>query len=64
MDMLPGAIRVILDWFIMLLGTLFTFMEKKEETDVKEEEKKEEEVKEEEKKEEEKKESEEPTESQ
>lgn len=37
MDMLPGAIRVILDWFIMLLGTLFTFMEKKEETDTTEE---------------------------
>lgn len=31
MDMLPGAIRVLLDWLIMLLGTVFTFFEKKEE---------------------------------
>ena len=33
MDMLPGAFRVILDWFIMLLGTLFTFLEKKEDAE-------------------------------
>lgn len=31
MEMLPGFVRVILDWLIMLMGTLFTFMEKKEE---------------------------------
>ncbi len=31
MDMLPGFVRVILDWFIMLMGTVFTFFEKKEE---------------------------------
>ena len=31
MDMLPGAIRVLVDWIIMLLGTVFTFFEKKEE---------------------------------
>ena len=31
MDMLPGFARVIVDWIIMLMGTLFTFLEKKEE---------------------------------
>lgn len=31
MDMLPGAVRVLIDWFIMLLGTIFTFFEKKDE---------------------------------
>lgn len=31
MEMLPGFVRVILDWLIMVMGTLFTFMEKKEE---------------------------------
>ena len=33
MDGLPGPFRVLLDWFIMLLGTIFTFFEKKEEED-------------------------------
>lgn len=32
MDMLPGAIRVLVDWLIMIMGTIFTFFEKKEET--------------------------------
>lgn len=32
MDMLPGALRVLIDWLIMIMGTLFTFLEKKEET--------------------------------
>lgn len=31
MEMLPGFVRVIIDWLIMVIGTLFTFMEKKEE---------------------------------
>ena len=31
MEMLPGFLRVILDRLIMVMGTLFTFMEKKEE---------------------------------
>lgn len=31
MEMLPGFVRVILDWLIMVMSTLFTFMEKKEE---------------------------------
>lgn len=31
MDMLPGPIRVLVDWIIMIMGTLFTFLEKKEE---------------------------------
>ncbi len=31
MDMLPGAIRVLVDWLIMIMGTIFTFFEKKEE---------------------------------
>jgi len=31
MEMLPGFVRVIIDWLIMVMGTLFTFMEKKEE---------------------------------
>ncbi len=31
MDFLPGPIRVIFDWLIMILGTIFTFLEKKEE---------------------------------
>ena len=38
MDMLPGVFRVILDWLIMVMGTLFTFLEKKEDTDVQENE--------------------------
>ena len=37
MDMLPGAVRVLIDWLIMLLGTIFTFFEKKEETETTEE---------------------------
>lgn len=32
MDMLPGAIRVLVDWIIMLIGTVWTFFDKKEET--------------------------------
>ena len=32
MDMLPATLRVIVDWIIMILGTVFTFMEKKEDT--------------------------------
>ncbi len=31
MDMLPGPIRVILDWLIMIMGTIFTFLAKKDE---------------------------------
>lgn len=31
MDSLPGPIRVLIDWLIMILGTIFTFFEKKEE---------------------------------
>ncbi len=31
MDMLPGAVRVLVDWLIMIMGTIFTFFEKKEE---------------------------------
>ena len=31
MDMLPGALRVLIDWIIMLMGPIFTFFEKKEE---------------------------------
>ena len=31
MDMLPGAVRVLLDWFIMLMGTILTFFGMKEE---------------------------------
>ncbi len=31
MDSLPGPLRVLIDWLIMLLGTIFTFFEKKEE---------------------------------
>lgn len=30
MNSLPGPIRVLLDWLIMLMGTIFTFFEKKE----------------------------------
>ncbi|GEM_PF-1895225 len=37
MDGLPGPIRVILDWLIMLLGTIFTFLEKREDADATEE---------------------------
>ncbi len=37
MDSLPGPIRVIIDWLIMVIGTLFTFLEKKEDTDTTEE---------------------------
>ena len=33
MDMLPGALRVLVDWIIMIMGTLFTFFEMKEETE-------------------------------
>lgn len=31
MDMLPGALRVLIDWIIMFMGTIFTFLEKQEE---------------------------------
>ena len=37
MDSLPGVFRVIIDWIIMIFGTLFTFLEKKEDTDTTEE---------------------------
>ena len=28
---IPVFVKVIADWFIMLIGTLFTFLDKKEE---------------------------------
>ena len=36
MDSLPGTLRVIIDWIILVFGTLFTFLEKKEEADTEE----------------------------
>lgn len=37
MDSIPATFRVIVDWLIMLFGTLFTFLEKKEDTEATEE---------------------------
>lgn len=37
MDSLPGAVKVLVDWIIMLLGTIFTFFKKKEEPETSEE---------------------------
>ena len=31
MEFLPGAVQVLIDWLIMLMGTLFTFFGKMQE---------------------------------